>query len=83
MHQISNQYTGVLLNAQLKVVPKTDSHLVVTLNQPRYSEVHTTLQHGVETQIPEGQLQYKPLTFTTEPFEVKLNKGVVSNKFCL
>lgn len=79
LHQVSDDYTGLVFKGLVSVEPKTDSHLTIKITEPQYAEVQTTLAQGVETTIPEDQLQYQQMPLSAEPFEVKLKKGVVSN----
>ncbi|KAK6620187.1 hypothetical protein RUM44_006588 [Polyplax serrata] len=77
LNQVSDHYTGVVLRALVKIQPKTDRHLTVQITEPKYAEIQTSLPQGVETHLTEGQLHYQPLALTSQPFEVKLNNGIV------
>ncbi|RZC42857.1 vitellogenin [Asbolus verrucosus] len=79
LNQISNDYTGILLKAQLRVRPRSDGHLDAEILEPSYAQIQAELKNGWKTYIPESELNYKELPFSSEPFQIKMKNGAVSN----
>ncbi|KAL3289384.1 hypothetical protein HHI36_022815 [Cryptolaemus montrouzieri] len=77
LHQIYDQYTGIVLRAKLVVQPQNDDRLRCAILQPEYAEVQTSLPEGWMSHLPENQLNYQPLQMTDKAFEIVMNNGVV------
>ncbi|KAK6620190.1 hypothetical protein RUM44_006591 [Polyplax serrata] len=77
LQQVSDQYSGVVLRAQLTVTPMKDDELIAYITKPETAQVHTTLRRGVEQEIPQDVVQYTPLALSKEPFVIKMKEGIV------
>ncbi|GLV41986.1 hypothetical protein CBL_10145 [Carabus blaptoides fortunei] len=77
LHQVDNQYAGVVLKAQFIVRPKGDGVLYGRLQDTQYAQVHAKLPGGWKSQIPESQLAYRPVQMSNKPFEIIMKNGTV------
>lgn len=77
LHQVDNQYTGIVIRAELTVRPKHDGLLQAKLQNTQYAQVHAKLPGGWKSEIPESQLSFRPMQLANKPFEIKLKNGTV------
>ncbi|XP_052133348.1 vitellogenin-like, partial [Frankliniella occidentalis] len=77
LHQVANQYAGVLMKAQLTVQPKSDNVLIAKVNNAEYAKINEQLPAGWGTPIPSSKLSYHQLPVSSKPFEIKLKNGIV------
>ncbi|XP_056645845.1 vitellogenin-like [Diorhabda sublineata] len=77
--EVSHQYVGTLFRATLRIQPRDASKLQMMLINPEYSEVHSVLSQGWETDIPEEETAWKPFKTCTKPFQAHLQNGKISN----
>lgn len=73
----SKQYTGILIEARLTVQPNGKDTLRAKISNPRYSQIHTRLENGWDSEIPQSQMNLQTLPFTGAPFEIKTKNGVI------
>ncbi|XP_046429082.1 vitellogenin isoform X1 [Neodiprion fabricii] len=79
LHQVADQYSGVIMKGQLVVQPKSDGTLRAKISRPQYAQIHTELPGGWDTHIPEGKLSFKQLPMSGKPFEIKLKNGAIDD----
>nr|AGJ71349.1 vitellogenin [Chrysopa septempunctata]QBC41006.1 Vg1 [Chrysopa pallens] len=77
LHDVADQYVGVLVRANLQINPRANGLLSAQINNPEYAQIHVNLPGGWESEIPQEQLHYKPLRLTNKPFEIELKNGAV------
>ncbi|XP_044741123.1 vitellogenin-like isoform X2 [Chrysoperla carnea] len=77
LHDVADQYVGVLVRANLRINPRTNDLLNAQITNPEYAQIHVNLPGGWESEIPQEQLHYKPLPLNNKPFEIELVNGVV------
>lgn len=77
LHEVADQYTGILIRATLKIQTKSDGRLSGRIVKPEQADIHVNLPGGWASYIPEEQLHYKPLPLSNKPFEVLLKNGAV------
>ena len=79
LHPSNNQYTGVLMKGSLKVQPKDSDALLAKLTKTKYSQIHTKLPGGWDSEIPDSQLRLEEFPMTGKTFEIKMKHGVVKD----
>lgn len=79
LHQVADQYTGMLMKAQLTVQPQSGNTLRAQVSRAEYAQIHTELSGGWDSEIPEGKLSYKNLPLSEKPFEIKLKNGAIDD----
>ena len=83
LHQVANQYSGVLIKGQVTIVPTAERQLWLRVNRAQYAELHANLTHGWATFVPDNKLHYHELPLTSKPIELRLKNGTVSEQFHL
>lgn len=78
LHQVADQYVGIVMRAKLSVQPKSDSELVLKVNNAEYADVHANLTGGWNGYIPDSKLSYQQLPISSKPFELRMKNGAVS-----
>ncbi|XP_011500236.1 PREDICTED: vitellogenin-like [Ceratosolen solmsi marchali] len=73
----SKQFTGVVMEARLTVQSNGQETLRAKITQPRYSQIHTRLDDGWDSDIPNSQNNLQNFPLNSEPFEIKMKNGVV------
>uniref|UniRef100_A0A224XFX9 Putative vitellogenin 2 n=1 Tax=Panstrongylus lignarius TaxID=156445 RepID=A0A224XFX9_9HEMI len=81
LHQVADQYTGVLVKGKLTVQPKSDDTLNLQVHTFEQAEVHANLSGGWSTFIEDSGVSYKKLPVSDTPFELKLKNGVVDKMY--
>uniref|UniRef100_T1IB40 Uncharacterized protein n=1 Tax=Rhodnius prolixus TaxID=13249 RepID=T1IB40_RHOPR len=81
MHQVANQFSGVLLKGKLTVQPKSDDTLTLQVHNFEQAEVHTNFSNGWSTYVKDHDVNYKPLPVSDKPFELKFKNGVVDEMY--
>ncbi|CAH1388803.1 unnamed protein product [Nezara viridula] len=77
LHQIANQFTGVLMQAKLTIQAKSDSTLSLQIIGAKYAEIHRNLSNGWDTYIPDESLDYMKLHLHSGAFELYLDDGII------
>lgn len=77
LHEVADQYTGVLMQAKLNLQRRAEGLLVGRVSKAQYAQVHTVLPDGWDSDIPDSRLNYKSLPLSQKPFEVRLYNGTV------
>ncbi|KAG5880947.1 hypothetical protein JTB14_010378 [Gonioctena quinquepunctata] len=75
----SDQYSGILLKAHLRLQPKSDGKLYALLSEPKYSNVYSRLAEGWNTHIPDSNLNWKPLSLSSKPFQIVMEDGYITD----
>ncbi|KAG5892825.1 hypothetical protein JTB14_033389 [Gonioctena quinquepunctata] len=78
-HDISNQYSGILLRATLRIQARPDGKVQGMISDPEYSQIHSLLQSGWNTFIPDSELTWKTLEMSKKPFQMEMKYGVVTD----
>lgn len=65
------------MEARLTIQADGKEFLRGKLLQPRYSQVHTHLENGWDSQIPQNQINFQNLPMNNQPFEIKTKNGVI------
>jgi hypothetical protein len=65
------------MEARLIVQSTSPETLRAKISQPRYSQVHTRLEDGWDSDIPNSQINLQNFPLNNEPFEIKMKNGVV------
>ena len=73
----AKQYTGILMKAYLTVQANGPETLRAKVENPRYSQIHTHLENGWDSEIPENQMNLQAYPLSGKPFEIKMKNGVV------
>lgn len=76
LHKTSQQYTGILMKADLHVQPQSEQQLLAWISRAEYAQLQMALDE--ESEVPEDNLEYQPLKLNKQPFMIKLKDGVVS-----
>ena len=76
-NQNSKYYTGIAIEGHLIVQPITRDTLRATIAQPRYSQIHTRLEEGWDSEIPQDKLNLQNFPLSGKVFDIKVKKGVV------
>ncbi|KAJ8680081.1 hypothetical protein QAD02_015868 [Eretmocerus hayati] len=79
VNQQSNQYAGILIDADLKLQVHGGNTLRATISHAKYAQIHTRLDKGWEAEIPESQMQTRDLPLSNKPIEIKVKNGVVKD----
>ncbi|KAG5880948.1 hypothetical protein JTB14_010379 [Gonioctena quinquepunctata] len=79
MQGSSDQYSGILLKADLRIQPKTDGKLYGVISEPKYGQVHSRLAEGWDTPIPNSNVNWKPLSLTSKPFQIVMEDGYITD----
>lgn len=79
LHQVADQYVGILMKAQLTVQPKSGDTLRAQISKPEFAQVHAELPDGWDSQIPESKLNYKKFPLSGKPFEIKIKNGAIDD----
>lgn len=77
LHELADQYTGVLMQAKLSLQRYSEGVLIGRVSRAQYAQVHTVLPDGWDSYIPADKLNYKTLPLSQKPFEVRLKNGTV------
>ncbi|CAG9759827.1 unnamed protein product [Ceutorhynchus assimilis] len=78
LHEAADQYSGVLLKAKLHIAVWSEDKLQGRISEPQYAQVHTNLPAGWRSEIPDSQLNYKQLSLSEKPFEIKFERGLIT-----
>ncbi|KAK2583797.1 hypothetical protein KPH14_009697 [Odynerus spinipes] len=74
---LSDQYTGIIMKAILKIQSNSPDTLRAKLMMPQYAQIHKELPEGWETDISDQMLEYNDLPMSPEPFVIMVKHGVV------
>nr|CAD7464551.1 unnamed protein product [Timema tahoe] len=77
LHQVSNQYAGILIRASLSLRLKSPNSLIAKISKPQYASIHTKLP-GWSAPIPDRETHWNQLPLSEKPWEIKLKDGLVS-----
>lgn len=77
LHEVSNDYSGILLKAKLILRPQSNGVLDAKIVEPQYASVHANLAQGWETIIPDSELAYQELPISRRPFQIVMENGAV------
>ncbi|CAG9855083.1 unnamed protein product [Phyllotreta striolata] len=72
--EISNQQSGFVFKAKLRIQPQNDGKLRAQIVHPEYDEIHTELNRW-NAHIPDEKLSWKPLKMSGKPFELDMEQG--------
>nr|XP_023016640.1 vitellogenin-like [Leptinotarsa decemlineata] len=78
-YETSDQYSGILITANLKIQPKSDGKLQGLISESKYSHVHSKLPHGFNSFIPDSELVWRPLDLSSKPFQIEMEAGVITD----
>ncbi|MDR5191919.1 hypothetical protein RHO47_25790, partial [Salmonella enterica subsp. enterica serovar Typhimurium] len=73
LHQVSNKYTGVLIDAQLHLERPDVTIIRGKIITSKYAPINRDLSDGWAQEIPHSSLKWFDLPLRHEPFEVHLN----------
>ncbi|PNF34468.1 hypothetical protein B7P43_G11248 [Cryptotermes secundus] len=88
LHQVADQYAGILMEARLAVEPQSEELLraqseellraqdrdgMLQLLQPMYAKVHSILPEGWAEEIDDRHLSFNPMPIKSNPFEIRLD----------
>lgn len=76
--EVSNQYAGILFKASLKVQPRSDGVLQAQLSHAFYFQVHSHLDNGWGSRLPESKISWKNLPISSKPFQIHMEKGEIT-----
>ncbi|KAJ8936451.1 hypothetical protein NQ314_012313 [Rhamnusium bicolor] len=79
LHEVDNQYSGILMKARLIIQPKSDGKLQAQISDAQYAQVHSHLQDGWNTEISDSELGYKLFGMSNYPFQIDMKDGVISD----
>lgn len=74
---LKNEWVGLTTKADLVVRRQSKDVLVGKLENAEYAEVNNELSNGWEPEIPEENLNYKPMKMSSEPFEIRLSNETI------
>lgn len=74
---LKNEWVGITSTAYLAVRRQSDNVLIGKLENAKYAEVSGELTNDWEQEIPEENLDYKPIRMNAEPFEIRLSNGTI------
>jgi len=77
LHQVSDQYVGILTRAKLDIVAKSESQLIAALRDAQFAKVQKNLPGGWGSWIGDEELSYEPLPVSSKPIEIRLQDGVI------
>nr|CAD7195680.1 unnamed protein product [Timema douglasi] len=76
LHQVSNQYAGILIKASLSLRLKSPNSLIAKISKPQYASIHTKLP-GWSAPIPDRETHWNQLPLSEKPWEIKLKDGLI------
>ncbi|XP_001607396.1 vitellogenin [Nasonia vitripennis] len=76
-NQQSKYLSGIVIEAYLTVQPNGEDTLRAKIWQPRYSPIHTQLENGWDSEIPQNLINLQTFPLSGKPFEIKTKNGVV------
>lgn len=79
LFEVSDQYTGILYKANLKIQPRNDGRLQAKISDAQYCQVHSELSDGWNTDIPEAELSWKPMELSSKAFQIEMKQGLITN----
>lgn len=74
---LSDQYSGILVKANLHLLPWTESKLQGWLSDAQYVQIHSELPEDWDSEIAESRLNYKPLAISEKPFNILTSQGLI------
>lgn len=77
INPLSKQFAGILVEARLTIQSDGKNQLRGIVSEPRYTQVHTHLENGWDSKIPENQKNYQNLPMSNQPFELKTKNGAI------
>ncbi|XP_066599767.1 vitellogenin-like [Prorops nasuta] len=79
LDKLNDRYSGIVIKALLKIQPRQDNEdvLAASIYGAKYAPIHTELEEGWDTPIPESNMQLRELPLTGKPFEIKMKHGVI------
>ncbi|CAG9816778.1 unnamed protein product [Phaedon cochleariae] len=79
LHDVSNQYSGILTRAFLRIQLRPDGKLQALITEPEYSHIHSQLHDGWKTYIPDAELTWKPLEMSSKPIQLEMKQGIITD----
>nr|QDP42284.1 Vitellogenin 3 [Agasicles hygrophila] len=76
IEDISNQRSGFVYTATLRIQPITNGKLRAQIVDPQYDEIMGELPEWTAS-IPKEQHNWQPLKMSGRPFEVEMNNGII------
>nr|CAD7460130.1 unnamed protein product [Timema tahoe] len=80
LHQVSNQYAGILIRASLSLRLKSPNSLIAKISKPQYASIHTKLP-GWSAPIPDRETHWNQLPLSEKPWEIKLKDGLINKEY--
>ncbi|XP_018565741.1 vitellogenin-like [Anoplophora glabripennis] len=77
LHEVANQYSGIIFKSDLKIQPRSDGKLQGQISNAQYSQVHSHLEDGWNSEIRDADVSYKPLPASSHPFQIEMKDGVI------
>ncbi|XP_043272412.1 vitellogenin-like isoform X2 [Venturia canescens] len=77
LNDVEDHYTGIILKAMLTIRPKSMDTLQAKVWKARYARIHTNLQDGWKTEIPDSVLDYQLLPMSEKIFEIAMKHGTI------
>lgn len=77
LHEVAHQYSGIIYKSQLKIQPRSDGKLQAQILNVQYSQVHSYLENGWNSDIRDSEVSYKPLPVCSHPFQIEMKDGVI------
>ncbi|KAK9500939.1 hypothetical protein O3M35_002099 [Rhynocoris fuscipes] len=81
LHQVENQFAGVVIKGKLQVQPKSDDTINIQVQQLQQADIHANLSDGWSTYLHDHELNYKPLPISEKPFELQFKNGVIDKMY--
>ncbi|XP_028134499.2 vitellogenin [Diabrotica virgifera virgifera] len=74
---VSDEYSGIFLKSKLRIQTRGDGKLQGSIENPQYTQIHTTLDDGWDAEVPEEELSWKPLPMSSKPFQIQMENGKI------
>ncbi|CAG9828226.1 unnamed protein product [Diabrotica balteata] len=74
---VADEYSGIFLKAKLRIQPRSDGKLQALIENPQYTQIHTNLDDGWQSDVPEEELSWKPLPMSSKPFQIQMENGKI------
>lgn len=77
LHEVANQYSGIIYKSHLKIQPRSDGKLQGQIYDVQFCQMHSHLGDGWNSEIRDSEVSYKPLSVSNHPFQIEMKDGVI------
>ncbi|XP_058799329.1 vitellogenin-like [Phymastichus coffea] len=78
-NEYTKQFSGIVMTGQFIIQSSAPGILRAKIFHARYSPIHSKLDDGWESRIPEDNMTMQNFPISDKPFEIKIKRGVVKD----